>query len=84
MKHLDGEPCEHTGCLNHISHPCENCGRVAGISLKNCPVCGGKAQICYHAKHLSVDCIGVGCYLTLPVYSEKIICAFKKWNNRVV
>lgn len=26
----DGEPCSHRGCLNHISHPCEGCGRVAG------------------------------------------------------
>lgn len=27
---LDGEPCEHPGCLSHVSHPCEGCGRVAG------------------------------------------------------
>ena len=26
----DGEPCEHRGCLHHISHPCEKCGRIAG------------------------------------------------------
>lgn len=26
----DGEPCSHRGCLNHITHPCEGCGRVAG------------------------------------------------------
>jgi hypothetical protein len=26
----DGEPCSHRGCLNHISHPCEGCGRIAG------------------------------------------------------
>lgn len=26
----DGEPCDHPGCLSHISHPCEGCGRVAG------------------------------------------------------
>lgn len=26
----DGEPCEHPGCLNHLSHPCEGCGRVGG------------------------------------------------------
>jgi hypothetical protein len=24
------EPCGHFGCLLHISHPCEVCGRVAG------------------------------------------------------
>lgn len=26
----DGEPCRHPGCLSHISHPCEGCGRIAG------------------------------------------------------
>lgn len=24
------EPCGHPGCLSHISHPCEGCGRTAG------------------------------------------------------
>ena len=26
----DGEPCDHPGCLAHVTHPCEGCGRVAG------------------------------------------------------
>ena len=26
----DKTPCYHKGCLNHISHPCEGCGRVRG------------------------------------------------------
>lgn len=26
----EGEPCSHKGCLNHISHPCEKCGRIGG------------------------------------------------------
>lgn len=26
----DGEPCSHEGCLNHVTHPCEGCGRIAG------------------------------------------------------
>lgn len=31
IEHLkDGEPCGHHGCLNHITHPCEGCGRIAG------------------------------------------------------
>lgn len=25
-----GAPCEHPGCLSHLSHPCEGCGRVGG------------------------------------------------------
>ena len=28
----DGIPCSHPGCLNHVTHPCEGCGRIAGIS----------------------------------------------------
>lgn len=24
----DGEKCDHAGCKNHISHPCEKCGRI--------------------------------------------------------
>ena len=27
---LSGKPCGHAGCLRHISHPCEGCGRIAG------------------------------------------------------
>lgn len=27
----DGEPCKHPGCLQHVTHPCEGCGRIAGI-----------------------------------------------------
>lgn len=23
----DGEPCSHTGCASHVTHPCEGCGR---------------------------------------------------------
>jgi len=26
----DGVPCDHVGCLSHVSHPCEVCGRTAG------------------------------------------------------
>ena len=26
----DGEPCKHPGCLQHVTHPCEGCGRIAG------------------------------------------------------
>lgn len=26
----EGEPCHHPGCLSHVTHPCEGCGRVAG------------------------------------------------------
>ena len=33
----EGQPCHHPGCLHHVTHPCEGCGRIAGknISDKN-------------------------------------------------
>ena len=27
------QPCEHRGCLSHISHPCEGCGRIGGDGI---------------------------------------------------
>jgi len=29
-KFIPGVPCEHPGCLHHITHPCEGCGRIGG------------------------------------------------------
>lgn len=26
------EPCNHRGCLSHVTHPCEGCGRIAGMT----------------------------------------------------
>jgi protein gp37 len=31
---FDGNPCSHTGCFHHITHPCEGCGRIAGWSQR--------------------------------------------------
>jgi hypothetical protein len=28
----EGEPCDHIGCLSHLTHPCEGCGRINGKS----------------------------------------------------
>lgn len=30
--YIDGQSCGHSGCLSHVSHPCEGCGRIAGKS----------------------------------------------------
>jgi hypothetical protein len=27
----DGEPCDHIGCIDHVSHPCEECLRTGAI-----------------------------------------------------
>lgn len=33
IKYDSGQPCEHKGCLSHISHPCEGCGRIGGEGI---------------------------------------------------
>jgi len=30
---VPGQACRHPGCLSHISHPCEICGRIGGRTL---------------------------------------------------
>jgi len=29
----NGQPCVHTGCLSHKTHPCEWCGRIEGKGI---------------------------------------------------
>ena len=31
--YADHESCKHRGCLHHISHPCEYCGRINGNGI---------------------------------------------------
>jgi len=33
-----GQPCSHPGCANHITHPCEGCGRIAAMGAR-LPAC---------------------------------------------
>jgi CRISPR/Cas system-associated protein Cas10 (large subunit of type III CRISPR-Cas system) len=28
IKYRDCEECDHPGCRNHLTHPCEGCGRT--------------------------------------------------------
>ncbi len=34
---VEGKPCKHPGCLSHVSHPCEGCGRIAGMATPDEP-----------------------------------------------
>lgn len=34
----DGEPCKHPGCKNHVSHPCEGCGRKCASGVAKVPI----------------------------------------------
>jgi hypothetical protein len=41
IKYNEFQPCEHRGCLSHISHSCEGCGRIGGdgIIYELCDYC---------------------------------------------
>jgi hypothetical protein len=60
----DGEPCSHPGCLSHVSHPCEGCGRVGGRTvlcdeiLQCCGKCGKIPEAHYKDKHGDLWCVG--------------------------
>ena len=28
-----GQPCQYLGCLHHLTHPCEGCGRILGAGV---------------------------------------------------
>ena len=28
------KPCNHPGCMHHVTHPCEGCGRIWGRTKK--------------------------------------------------
>lgn len=42
---LDGTPCAHPGCLSHISHPCDGCGRIGGRTAKQLTDGGNNAKV---------------------------------------
>ena len=51
-----GEPCNHPGCLSHVTHPCEGCGRVAGrgsVRISKGPL--GETRDIWLIKRISPD-----------------------------
>ena len=42
LRLLRSGPCNHNGCLQHISHPCEGCGYQGGKLPIDWVICGGE------------------------------------------
>jgi protein gp37 len=42
MRLRRSEPCDHFGCFNHVSHPCEGCGYQSGKLPIDWIICGGE------------------------------------------
>ena len=43
MRLLRDRPCKHSGCLHHVSHPCEGCGYRAGRLPIDWVICGAES-----------------------------------------
>ena len=58
-KYNNGEPCPHKGRLNHMTHPCEGCGRTVGRYVKHILVfspCFSHPQIGGNIKYIHNIC----------------------------
>jgi hypothetical protein len=65
------QPCSHRGCLSHVTHPCEGCGRIAGQypeDKEKCTCAELRKQGDYRAcpacqKNYKPSCLcgGIGC-----------------------
>lgn len=53
------EPCGHRGCLSHVSHPCEGCGRIAGVPA--CLNCGTPLSLIDEDPNGEKHCICARC-----------------------
>lgn len=69
----DGQPCNHQGCLHHLNHPCEGCGRIGGKGMVELP----KWLIAAWKKHITIK--SKGC----PMKTEeidKMVDRFLTWK----
>lgn len=77
----NGEPCKHKGWLNHLTHPCEGCGRIAGrkaydkISVDELKLFVGTG--------LKVKDIHKGIELELWGVTKNEICLYNFKNNSI-
>ena len=73
----DGVPCGHAGCLSHVTHPCEGCGRIAGSYYRK-PL-AAEDELCPRCKTpMSMYCRNKIC---TPVEDESVYFAEGFVNN---
>lgn len=69
----DGVPCGHAGCLSHLSHPCDGCGRIGGMRRTVVVHTGSKA--------LSLDEGWIGSGKNRATYSR---IGRNKWSENLM
>lgn len=87
-KYEDDEPCGHPGCLKHISHPCEGCGRVGGVTRnlaiynrKKVTVNTDPQRRCYDGCHFSSEEVWTEWKLFEPVTEESAERRLAFWRG---
>lgn len=57
----EAQPCDHPGCLSHLTHPCEGCGRIGGRLAPpyyhralDIPRCCGNCELFYMAASVCI------------------------------
>lgn len=87
-KYEDGDPCDHPGCLHHISHPCEVCGRIAGRTKQLAIYHRGKTTIntdpqrrCYNGCHFSSEEIWTKWSLLEFVNESRAAARLEFWQD---
>lgn len=84
-KFRDGEPCGHVGCLHHINHPCEGCGRIGGknYSLRAIEWLEFSAHVLNHIETYTVPQYGDKGEDQCTEFSESdFITQMKRYLNR--
>lgn len=75
----DGEPCSHPGCLSHISHPCEGCGRIGG-HRRTTEQTEQHEWGPWHPWCSTYRCIHPGCYKNMP--SEEVAKRLNEYETQ--
>jgi hypothetical protein len=68
----DGEPCKHPGCLKHVTHPCEGCGRIGGQYHPVGPVLA-EAQSIIDASNPTTEGGANALYEQIPVVINRLL-----------
>lgn len=81
------QPCGHPGCLHHVTHPCEWCGRIAGRwPAEQCGVVDLKGEHCPNPPTRIASIDGEVVHLCEQCYQnhrERLVDEQRNWSHLV-
>jgi site-specific DNA-methyltransferase (adenine-specific) len=79
--------CKHPGCINHITHPCEVCGCVAGKRIVHEIICGDSLEVVKNLPYAKVIFADIPDNLNVDYegFKDKTeINTYVKWVEKVI